>query len=442
MDHHILLKPLQEIVREIQIGNLVSSDLFTSLLERIEKYDKKLCSYSRLNPTLHPTSSEYTKNNEIFVPVAIKDLIDTKGIETNYGSEIFKGHVPKDDASVVKNLKSNGGIILGKTVTHEFALGILSPPCKNPWDLKRIPGGSSGGSAAAVAAGLSIFSIGSDTGGSIRIPASMCGVTGFKPSYGTISTKGVFPEAWSLDHIGPITRFAKDLPLEMLMLTGKDIIKRRNSALNKRKVGIAWDLIDDVSERIRPALEQAIDKIQSELDWEFVDWRSDLYDQNKMNAMHEIVDTSEIAAVHSDLYLNHKNSYMSSSIEQIEEGMKNRASKYILALRKRSDYKKIFDSQFKSYDILITPTLPDIAPEIQDIEREGNVAGLNFVKYLAPMNFTENPAISIPAGFASGLPVGIQIVAKFNNDEKCVEYATKIQEISSWHLKIPDIFFN
>ena len=161
------------------------------------------------------------------IPFAIKDLFETKGIRTTAGSLFFKDFVPNEDAAVIQKLKAAGAIIMGKTNTHEVALGVttVNPhfgATRNPWDITRIPGGSSGGSAVAVAAGMSLAALGTDTGGSIRIPASQCGVVGFKPTYGRVSLRGVFPLSWNLDHVGPITHTVKDAALVLQIIAGYD----------------------------------------------------------------------------------------------------------------------------------------------------------------------------------------------------------------------------
>ncbi|MDP2954066.1 MAG: amidase, partial [Chloroflexota bacterium] len=161
------------------------------------------------------------------IPLALKDLIDTKGVKTTSGSKILAGHVPEEDATVVERLRAAGAIILGKANLHEFAFGATNEnphygPARNPWDKERIPGGSSGGSAVAVAAGLAAGALGSDTGGSVRIPASLCGIVGLKPTYGRVSRHGVFPLSWSMDHLGPMTKSVEDAAFLLSAMAGYD----------------------------------------------------------------------------------------------------------------------------------------------------------------------------------------------------------------------------
>ena len=200
---------IQDIVSLLASGRISGSRLHEMLNESVNLLDDRVNSFA---VTTGPERTKTGRSPLHNLPVSVKDIIDTKGIGTEYGSTIFAGHVPERDAAVVWSIRKNGGQIQGKTQTHEFAMGIVTPQSRNPWDVERTTGGSSGGSAAAVSAGFSLVSIGTDTAGSIRIPAAFCGVSGLKPSSGKISVKGIYPEAWSLDTVGPICRYASDIP--------------------------------------------------------------------------------------------------------------------------------------------------------------------------------------------------------------------------------------
>jgi aspartyl-tRNA(Asn)/glutamyl-tRNA(Gln) amidotransferase subunit A len=180
------------------------------------------------SPSFHPNKTyQTTAASPVWNPLAVKDLYDTKGIRTTGGSKFFADHVPSEDASWCKNQKSGSAQVIGKTNTHEIALGVTNNnphfgACRNPWDVTRTPGGSSGGSAVAVATGMALAALGTDTGGSIRIPASLCGVVGFKPTYGRVSLRGILPLSWNLDHAGPITRKVEDAALMLQVMGGYD----------------------------------------------------------------------------------------------------------------------------------------------------------------------------------------------------------------------------
>ena len=223
---------LSAAAKSIREGTLTSVELTEALLKRISDTEPKIQAYTTV--LFEEGIAEAEKADRAIknglgkvgllhgIPLTIKDLMKTKGIRTTAGSRILSQNVPDKDATVVRLLKNAGGFVLGKSNTHEFALGGISPPTKNPWDLGVVPGGSSGGSAASIAASSAIASLGSDTGGSIRIPASDCGVVGLKPTYGRVSRSGVYPESWSLDHVGPITKTVGDCALILSVIAGYD----------------------------------------------------------------------------------------------------------------------------------------------------------------------------------------------------------------------------
>src|SRR5229473_5692878 len=210
---------IQEASEELRSGLITPTELLAETLERIEQLDSKIHAFITVMPDQAFEEAEKAENEQrtgLFrgplhgIPIGVKDLIAVKNVRLTAGSKVLADHVSQEDATVVEQLRRAGAVIIGKTNTHEFAYGTYTPPTRNPWDLTHIPGGSSGGSAAAVAAGMCLGSIGSDTGGSIRIPSACCGVTGLKPTYGRVSTFGVIPLSWSLDHVGPMGRSAED----------------------------------------------------------------------------------------------------------------------------------------------------------------------------------------------------------------------------------------
>src|SRR2546428_3306507 len=210
---------IREAAEEIHSGLITPTELVLETLERIDEQDGEIQAYitvMREQALQDAEQAERELRTGLYrsqlhgIPVAIKDIIAVKDVRLTAGSQVLADYVPTEDATVVEQLHKAGAIIIGKTSTFEFAYGPYSPPTRNPWDLSRTPGGSSGGSAAAVAAGMCLGAIGSDTGGSIRIPAACCGVTGLKPTYGRVSAFGVIPLSWSLDHVGPLGRSAQD----------------------------------------------------------------------------------------------------------------------------------------------------------------------------------------------------------------------------------------
>lgn len=368
------------------------------------------------------------------MPVSVKDLIDTRGIATSYGNSHYSNNIPEKDAAVITAVKNSGGYVLGKTNTHEFALGMESEPTANPWDTERIPGGSSGGSAAAVAVGSAIFAIGSDTGGSIRIPAAMCGVTGLKPTYGSISAEGVFPESWTLDHIGPITRYASDIPM-MMKAMGCDI--GRAEMGKTAKAGVVTDYMEEVDTGVRKLLEDAISVLELKGLVSIFDFSSDLLEQ--ANSYHEIIDTSEIAAIHKDRYREYPEIFLPTSVEQIESGMSRSGPEYVEAVRERDLLYSRYENAMGDAAFVILPTMAKTAPLKSEMRTMTLEEHAPYVKYLAFVNYLGNPAISIPCGFSNGLPVGIQIMARRNHDAELVALAAEYQKLTDWHLKYPKL---
>lgn len=305
--------------------------------------------------------------------------------------------------------------------------------------MNRIPGGSSGGSAAAVAAGLSVFATGTDTGGSIRIPAAMCGVTGFKPTHNLLPITGIYPESWSLDHAGPITRYASDLAMELDFMSGKENFRSQKKD-KKFRVGVAWELFDYCEAGVRKTSLAAIDNIQSRLNLEYISIEQQDLRFEEMNHFHKIIDTSEIAFIHRVNYEKFPTSYLESSKEQIEEGQSNKATEYLNAKGIRKKYSREFDSNFKNSDVILIPTLHNVAPFANNKENKEEHTSDNEMDFLSPLNYSGNPALNIPIGFSHELPVGMQIVSRNHYDYNCVEFASLVQNVTEWHKAIPPGF--
>ncbi len=432
-----------ELQAKISSGEISVSQVVDSLLNRIEKFDKQIESCKAINPKARDDArsadlsyGEQSKKRKLFgIPVSLKDLIDTEHLVTTYGSPFYSDHIPSWDAKVVTNLKENGGIVLCKTNTHEFALGIESSPTKNPWDLTRIPGGSSGGSAAALAADLAVFALGSDTGGSIRIPASMCGITGLKPTYGALPVDGIYTEAYSLDHVGPMCRFASDLPMLLKSMGYQREVKLTD---RKLKVGVEKSFFDQAEPCVRELVTGFVDKCTSE---GFIEAKEvALPHVDVVNQKHGIIDTSEIAYVHRNQYDDHKSEYVPTSVEQIEIGRKNTATDYIDATRYMDVAKRDFSSTFEGIDLIVTPSLPKTAPTVAETKAFTLEELDPYVRLLESFNYVGFPALSIPCGFCSGLPVGVQLVSLPWREDLGISLAAKYQEVTDWHTKTPSGF--
>lgn len=433
-------KSILETVKQIRSGEVTAVEIYEGLISRITEFDENIRSYVTLNPLAEKETrilDEMVAHGKFRgplhgIPVSVKDLIDTAGIRTTYGNSRFNSNIPKRDAAVVSHLKKSGAYVLGKTNTHEFALGIGTFPTVNPYDFSRIPGGSSGGSAAALAAEMSVFALGSDTGGSIRIPAAMCGITGLKPTYGKIPTDGVFPESWTLDHIGPMVRFAEDLPLVMEAM-GAPIKRFRNRT--RLKAGIIGDYFESSDRRVSNTVSHAIDKLESEGKIEVFHVGSEILQESMK--FHEVIDTSEIATVHRTRYESEREVFTESSREQIESGMKRSAVEYIEAIRKRDALYEKLKEEMKGVDLLISPTLPKTAPTRKDLQSKYSADHDSHVSFQSEFNYFGMPAISIPCGFVDGLPVGLQVASERDRDPVVINLAIEFQKLTDWHLRSP-----
>lgn len=388
------------------------------------------------------------------IPIAVKDLFDVEGIRTTAGSKFFTDHTASQDAFVVGKLRQSGALINGKTNTHEIALGITGNnphygAARNPWNTERIPGGSSSGSAIAVATGMALGALGTDTGGSIRIPASLCGVVGFKPTRGRVSMRGVFPLSWNLDHAGPLTKCVKDAaimlqvisiydpidPSSIKMLTG-DYLGHLIDDMEGRRIAIgSGDFIEAADPEVLNAVREAAKVFEGmgcKVTKVNVDWMRDAALANK------IMTQADGAAVHRDRLKEHPELFGDDIRRRLEDGAKTTSTEYILARRTQAEVTKRCELFFESYDLLITPTTPIAAPTIAGhdaVEQAGRLT-----RFTAPFNLTGLPALSIPCGFTQeGLPIGLQIVARAWADAKALNAGYAYEQATGWHTQRPVI---
>jgi aspartyl-tRNA(Asn)/glutamyl-tRNA(Gln) amidotransferase subunit A len=346
----------------------------------------------------------------------VKDLFDTQGIRTTYGSAIFKDHVPQRDADAVRLIKDAGAVIVGKTLTHEFAWGITSTnphygPARNPHDPTRIPGGSSGGSGAALAAGMCALALGSDTGGSIRIPAAFCGVAGLKPTFGRVSTTGVWPLAPTLDHAGPMARTPEDVALLY------DVLAPHSEPA--REIGTVAVCPDLHLRPLDPAIERAFDRtvktFRHVVETAFAG-------AEDIHPAFQVLQAAEAKHVHKELFARHVDDYGPDVRARLEREVS--LDDYLQAQRTRIEIISAFARIFERADVLITPIHATTPATIGDASEDFRNRVLT---YTVPQDMALLPAIAVPVGTDDeGLPIGIQLTGPAGSEQTLLEAAARL----------------
>lgn len=359
------------------------------------------------------------------IPVAIKDLIEIAGEPTGFGSKVRAPAVATRDAELVTRLREAGAIIIGKTNLLEYAYGVAHPAIgqtNNPHDASRTSGGSSGGSAAAVAAGIVPLAIGTDTGGSIRIPAAYCGVVGLKPSYGLVSLDGVFPLSWRLDHAGPLTRSVEDSALGLAALTGSSATLAPAS-LRGMRIGVVTRHMR--SGELTPGVRAAIDAALRQLEQGgAIISMVEIDELPLVNAALGTILHPEASLIHEQLSRENPGGYAPRTLAQIETGRGVSAMDYVRATRFAVEMRRRINSQFATVDVLLSPSVPFVAPHTDPVIEEGE-DGEMLSSGLASL--TGHPAISLPCGISENLPVGLQLIASLDNDAKLLVCAAAVE---------------
>jgi aspartyl-tRNA(Asn)/glutamyl-tRNA(Gln) amidotransferase subunit A len=371
------------------------------------------------------------------IPIAHKDLIRTKGVRTTGGSRIFADYIPTSDATIARHLEAAGAVSVGKTGLHELAYGITSNnphfgAIHNPWDLARSPGGSSGGSAAAVASGIVPFATGTDTVGSIRVPASWCGVVGFKPTFGRVSVTGVLPLGFSQDHVGPLTRTVRDaaIAFQCMATDPTGFVPPPSANCNGLRIGwprnFYFERLDpEVDAAVRAAFRAAVEMEAQIVDIEVPD----------MEALRAAASTCLLVEAAAALrpYLDRRADFGSDVLALLDQGKIIPGIDYIEARRTRVRIGRQFGRLFEQVDCIFTPTTPITAPKIGEttvrVGRASEEVRAAATRLTRGMNALGNPAISIPCGVSKrGLPIGLQIIAARGQDDLVLHAAAAIED--------------
>ena len=453
----------------IESKELSPVELVAAHLERIEQTDDRLNSFITLladEATVAASAAEAEIMSGDYrghlhgIPIGLKDLYYTKGIRTTVGSKIMRDFVPDYDAAVTERFRDAGAVLMGKLQMHEFALGATSEnphdgPARNPWDTTRITGGSSGGSGSAVASGQCMAALGSDTGGSVRIPASACGIVGLKPTFGRVSRYGVFPLANSLDTVGPMTRTVRDTAIVMNAIAGyderdqssadhpdEDFTRLLGRDLSGLRIGVPQDYFYDmIDEEVTEAARRAAEVLEG---------MGAHVEECSIPALNDSISISgtilltEAAEIHLDNLRERPDDFDSDVRGRLEEGAMTPAVSYIAAQRARAEFNRAIAEAMQTYDILLAPTTALGAPKLGN--RVVDVGGAQEAKLAImprltrPHNICGIPTVSVPCGFtAEGLPIGIQLAARAFEDALALQVAYAYEQATDWHRQHPPI---
>jgi aspartyl-tRNA(Asn)/glutamyl-tRNA(Gln) amidotransferase subunit A len=452
------LKEASEMLRR-RVASPV--ELTQACLKRIDRYNPALNAFITVTAEQAITAARVMEDEQRRgkwrgplhgIPIALKDNIDTAGIRTTAASELFKDRVPFTDAEVVTRLKNAGAILIGKTNLHEFAYGGSSSvsyfgPVHNPWALDRVPGGSSGGSAAATAAGLCFGSLGTDTAGSLRIPASYCGIVGLKPTYGRVSNRGVVPLSWTLDHVGPLCLTVEDAAIVLSVIAGYDELDPSTSAVpvpdyngafniqvSKLRLGVPRKpFFEALDEQITKATEAAIEVLRK-----LTTTLQDIKLPEASIPIDEIyakVRSVEAYTYHRQWISESPEKYQAATRQRIiENAEKVKTTDYVQARLQLDLLRRQINKVFTTVDLLVLPTLP--SPPVL-ITEATNPAAVS-IRNTSPFDVLGLPAISVPCGFTnSGLPVGLQIVGAPFMESTVLALARAYEKETEWHKRHP-----
>ncbi len=443
-------------------GEITALELTDFYLERIARLDTTLNSFilvaaeparARARQADAERAQGILRGALQGIPLAVKDLFDLRGVPTTAASKILRESIAAADSAVVTNLYAHGAVLLGKNNLHEFAYGVTNEnphfgAARNPWRLDRITGGSSGGGAAAVAARLCLGAIGSDTGGSIRIPAALCGVTGLKPTYGRVSLRGAIPLSWSNDHAGPLAQTAEDCALILQAIAGYDELDPSSAnvpasdfsaRLQEPLRGLRFVAprgyfeanVDDEILRAVRAAERALEDLGA------TRVEKELPDGTAMFEANRVTLRVEAAAYHRVWMETRQNEYGADVYARLASFETIRADEYAQARRRQAELTRALDLFFDDIDFFITPTTRIPAPRIGS---DAVALASHLTAFTAPFDVTGVPALSLPCGFTrDDLPIGLQIVGRAWNEARVLQVAHQYQQVAAWHSQMPPL---
>ena len=478
MTDSLHLKSIKELNNLLTEKKISSLELVNYFFDRIDKYESKINSFISFDKQYAlekaKNADEQIRNGDgnllTGIPYVVKDNIATNHFPTTAGSKILDGFQSNYDATVVRKINEQGAILMGKANLDEFAMGSSTEnsafgPTKNPWNLDYVPGGSSGGPAAALSAGFCVFSLGSDTGGSIRQPASLCGITGLKPTYGVVSRYGLIAFGSSLDQIGPFTRTAEDSEIILDAIEGKDEYDSTSKGLNNTnpkielkglKIGLPKEYFSSyLDSEVKSNVLELVDFLSSE---GAIVKEVSLPHTEYALSVYYILAPSE-ASSNLSRYDGVKYGYSEEKVDNMWDRIeKSRSNGFGLEVKRRimlgtyslsSGYydeyygkaertrqiiKKELNKIFDKIDILITPTSPSTAFKLGEKTNDPMAMYSSDIMTI-PANIAGIPGISIPVKDVNGLPVGAQLVGPYMSDRKILEIAKNIQKLTDWHLK-------
>jgi aspartyl-tRNA(Asn)/glutamyl-tRNA(Gln) amidotransferase subunit A len=478
---------LSELSRMLNKGEVSSVELTQYYLNRIDLFDSTLNCFISVIPEValeqaKIADSLISKNEQTpltGIPIAHKDIFCTSGVKTTCGSKMLDNFIPPYNATVVDKINNQGMVFLGKTNMDEFAMGSSTEtsyygPTKNPWDHSKVPGGSSGGSSSAVAARLVPAATGTDTGGSIRQPAALCGITGLKPTYGAVSRYGMVAFASSLDQGGPMTQTAEDSAMLLNVMSGfdpkdstsldrssVDYTKNLNDSIDGLKIGIPiQNFNDDIDEKTRSGIEVAINHYEKagakiiEIDLTRTEISIPAY--YVVAPAEASSNLSRYDGVRFGYRCDHPQNLLDLYSRSRGEGFGNEVKRrimvgtyvlsagyydayYLKAQKIRRLIHDEFQKAFKTVDVIIGPTTPAPAFALNELINDPIKMYLSDI-FTVSVNLAGLPAISIPAGFSSGLPIGLQIIGNYFSESKLLNVAHQFQMMTDWHKQIPDTY--